>query len=245
MGRGLSRQPQPSCSGIADFAAIIYPPNHFGGWVAGPSERAALALLRFGRMTLNVYVDAFNLYYGCLMDTPYKWLNLRTLCELSFPADHIKDIHYFTARIKPNPHDPDKHVRQDTYFRALRTVPGLHIHEGTYSRKAVKLPLHPIPAPPTPPTLVKVVKIEEKGSDVNLATRLLIDAFDKAFDAAVVITNDSDLAEPIRQVRRKFGYRVMILVPRPTVPRQLWFIQCALSLELPSDKRETSERHNT
>jgi hypothetical protein len=46
--------------------------------------------------------------------------------------------------------------------------------------------------------LVKVVKNEEKGSDVNLATCLLIDAFDKAFDAAVVITNDSDLAEPIR-----------------------------------------------
>ncbi len=162
-------------------------------------------------MTLNVYVDAFNLYYGCLMDTPYKWLNLRTLCELSFPADHIKGIHYFTARIRPNPHDPDKHVRQDTYFRALRTVPGMQIHEGTYSRKAVKLPLHPIPAPPTQPTLVKVVKIEEKGSDVNLATWLLIDAFDKAFDAAVVLTNDSDLAEPIRQVRQKLGYRVMIL----------------------------------
>ena len=77
-------------------------------------------------------------------------------------------------------------------------MPGLHIHEGTYSRKPVKLPLHPIPLPPTPPTLVKVVKNEEKGSDVNLATWLLIDAFDKAFDAAVVITNDSDLAEPIR-----------------------------------------------
>jgi NYN domain len=75
----------------------------------------------------------------------------------------------------------------------------------------VWMPQHPIPAPPTPATLVKVVKIEEKGSDVNLATWLLIDAFDKAFDAAVVITNDSDLAEPIRQVRRKFGYRVMIL----------------------------------
>ncbi|MDR3622769.1 MAG: NYN domain-containing protein [Paludisphaera borealis] len=162
-------------------------------------------------MTLNVYVDAFNLYYGCLMDTPYKWLDLRTLCALSFPDDQIQDIHYFTARIKPNSHDPDKHVRQETYLRALRTLPGLHIREGTYSRKAVKLPLHPLPAPPTPPTLVKVLKNEEKGSDVNLATRLLIDAFDKAFDAAVVITNDSDLAEPIHQVRRKFGYRVMIL----------------------------------
>jgi hypothetical protein len=40
---------------------------------------------------------------------------------------------------------------------------------------------------------------------------LLIDAFDRAFDAAVVITNDSDLAEPIRQVRRKFGYRMVVL----------------------------------
>ncbi len=114
---------------------MIYPPNHFGGWVAGPPERAALALYGPRRMILNVYVDAFNLYYGCLMDTPYKWLNMRALCELSFPADQIKDIHYFTARIRPNPHDPDKHVRQNTYFRVLRTLPGLHFHEGTYSRE--------------------------------------------------------------------------------------------------------------
>ena len=162
-------------------------------------------------MILNAYVDAFNLYYGCLMDTPYKWLNLRSFCEASFPSDQIKDIHYCTARIRPNPHDPDKHVRQDNYFRALRTLPGLHIHEGSYSRTTPKMPLHPIPAPPSMPTLVKVVKNEEKGSDVNLATWLLLDAFDKVFDAAVVITNDSDVAEPIRQVRKKFGYRVMIL----------------------------------
>jgi hypothetical protein len=101
-------------------------------------------------------VDAFNLYYGCLMETPSKWLNLRTFCELWFPADQVKDIHYFTARIKPNGHDPDKHLRLETYFWALRTVPGVHIHEGTYSRKAVRLPLHPIPVPPEQPTLVKV-----------------------------------------------------------------------------------------
>ena len=162
-------------------------------------------------MILNVYVDAFNLYYGCLMDTPHKWLDLRAFCEATFPDDQIKDIHYCTARIRPNPHDLDKHVRQEAYLRALRTLPGLYIHEGRYSRTTPKMPQHPIPAPPTPPTLVKVVKNEEKGSDVNLATWLLLDAFDKAFDAAVVITNDSDLAEPIRQVRKKFGNRVTIL----------------------------------
>src|SRR5699024_7479644 len=35
-------------------------PNHFGGRVVGPLERAALALFMVRRMTLNVYVDAFN-----------------------------------------------------------------------------------------------------------------------------------------------------------------------------------------
>jgi hypothetical protein len=75
-------------------------------------------------MILNIYVDAFDLYYGCLMDTPYKWLNLRALCELSFPADTIQDIHYFTARIKPNAHDPDKHVRQEPFFRVQIRIAG-------------------------------------------------------------------------------------------------------------------------
>lgn len=162
-------------------------------------------------MIVNIYVDAFNLYYGCFLGIPYKWLDLRAFCVNSFPDYDINSIHYFTARIHPNPHDPDKHVRQGTYFRALLTTPDLQIHEGSYSRNIVKLPEHPIPSPPATPKLVKVVKNEEKGSDVNLATRLLIDAFDHSFDAAVVITNDSDLAEPIHQVRKKFGYKVIIL----------------------------------
>jgi hypothetical protein len=60
---------------------------------------------------------------------------------------------------------------------------------------------------------VQVVKTEEKGSDVNLASYLLIDAFDKDCEAAIVVSNDSDLAEPIRLVRRKFGLRVVVLHP--------------------------------
>jgi hypothetical protein len=44
---------------------------------------------------------------------------------------------------------------------------------------------------------VRVIKTEEKGSDVNLATYLLADAFRAECQASVVVTNDSDLAEPI------------------------------------------------
>jgi hypothetical protein len=164
-------------------------------------------------MKINVYIDAFNLYYGCLLGTSHKWLDVHALCQTSFPADQIHRIRYFTARIPANPYDPDKPVRQDTYFRALRTIPILSIHEGHYIKKPVLMPLHPMPLPPTPPTMVKVVKSEEKGSDVNLATYLLVDAFDNEFEGAVVITNDSDLAEPIRLGRTRFHHRISILYP--------------------------------
>ena len=29
----------------------------------------------------NVYIDAFNLYYGCLRKTPYRWLDLGAFCS--------------------------------------------------------------------------------------------------------------------------------------------------------------------
>ena len=51
--------------------------------------------------------------------------------------------------------------------------------------------------------MVEVADREEKGSDVNLATLLLIDAFSGAMDAAVVVSNDSDLALPVREVRSR------------------------------------------
>jgi hypothetical protein len=162
-------------------------------------------------MVLNFYIDAFNLYYGCLFATHHKWLNLHGFCQASFPGHQVQRIRYFTARIPANPHDPDKPVRQDTYFRALRTLPVLSIHEGHYIRKAVKMPLHPIPNPPAPPTVVKVVKSEEKGSDVNLASYLLVDAADNDCEGAVIVTNDSDLALPVQLVRTKFRRKVLVL----------------------------------
>ncbi len=164
-------------------------------------------------MKLNFYIDAFNLYYGSLKGTAYKWLDLRAFCQSTFPADEIHRIRYFTARIKPSPHDPDKHVRQATYLRALGTLPNFTSTEGSYLKKAVMMPLHPFPSPPTPPTIVKVVKSEEKGSDVNLASYLLLDAFDDDYEGAVVVSNDSDLAEPIRLVRTRFKRRLSVLHP--------------------------------
>jgi hypothetical protein len=63
---------------------------------------------------------------------------------------------------------------------------------------------------------VWVDKTEEKGSDVNLAAHLVRDAFQQRFEAAVLITNDSDLGEPVRIVRQELGLPVGILNPRQT-----------------------------
>ncbi len=66
----------------------------------------------------------------------------------------------------------------------------------------------------TPLTTTVVIQREEKGSDVSLASFLLLDAFRNEADLAVVVTNDSDLAEPIRMVRNDLGKRVAIVNPR-------------------------------
>lgn len=56
---------------------------------------------------------------------------------------------------------------------------------------------------------VDIQRIEEKGSDVNVAARLLQDMYEGNIDAAIVLTNDSDLAEPIRIAREKIPVGVL------------------------------------
>ena len=63
------------------------------------------------------------------------------------------------------------------------------------------------------PAVAKVWKTEEKGSDVNLASHLIFDAFRGDFEVAAVLSNDTDLVEPIRIVTRELGLPVGLLCP--------------------------------
>jgi hypothetical protein len=71
------------------------------------------------------------------------------------------------------------------------------------------------------PKYVKVIKTEEKGSDVNIATHLLHDGYRGLYRAAVLITNDSDLKEPVRIVRQELLKIVGILNPHLRASRVL------------------------
>jgi uncharacterized LabA/DUF88 family protein len=173
-----------------------------------------------------VYVDGFNLYYGCLKDSAERWLDVGALCErMLSTANDIVGIKYFTARVKSRPGNPHAGQRQQTYFRALATVPNLTIHYGhfitrTATRRCVSDDRR------GRPRFVDVWVTEEKGSDVNLASHLLIDAFRARYDQAVVISNDGDLKEPVEFVRHELGAPVGVLNPHGNrsfalSPRQL------------------------
>lgn len=163
-------------------------------------------------MRTNVYVDGFNLYYGALRKTPYRWLNPYTLFQLMLPKNSIQDIKYFTALVTDRPSDLTQSVRQQLFFRALATVPNISLHLGHFLTHEVSMPM--VMPRGQPQQYVKVIKTEEKGSDVNLATQLLHDAHLDRFDIAVVVSNDSDLLAPIKIVRNELGKKVGVLNPQ-------------------------------
>lgn len=166
----------------------------------------------------NVYIDGFNFYNGAVRHTPYKWLNIGALCQALLPGHTIHRIRYFTASVRAFPHDPQAPTRQEVFLRALRTVPNLTVHkDGWFTSHAVLLPQFPFAyrRPGAPPQFVQVQKMEEKRTDVDIASRLLIDTFDGDFDEAVVISNDSDLCLPVETVRVKFGKPITVINPHP------------------------------
>jgi len=168
-----------------------------------------------------VYIDGFNLYYRALKGTTHKWLDIAAMSAAALPAgNQIEAINYYTAHVSGRV-DPDAPKRQHAYLRAIATLPKVAIHFGNFMisqkwaglvqppdfRPAIVLPATPVPE------VAYVWKTEEKGSDVNLGVHLVRDAFKGAFDVAAVITNDTDLVEPIRIVTQELGLPVTLLTP--------------------------------
>jgi uncharacterized LabA/DUF88 family protein len=162
-------------------------------------------------MDTVIYIDGFNLYYGAVKDTPFKWLNVQTMCQLLLPNYTIVKIKYYTARVSARPGDPGQPVRQQTFLRALATIPNLEIVYGQFLQSKISMPL----ANPHPggPRFATVIKTEEKGSDVNIAAHMVHDAHLGLYETAVIVSNDSDLVEPVKIVRYELNKDVGMLNP--------------------------------
>jgi len=132
------------------------------------------------------------------------------------PEHQIEKIVYCTARVRGRPNDPSQPMRQQFYLRALETIPCLVIY-GRYVQRRKMMPVSAecrlTDEQGRPARFAEVIATEEKGSDVNLATHLLVDGFQDCYDAAVVVSADTDLAEPLRVVRSVLKKTMIVLSP--------------------------------
>ena len=150
-----------------------------------------------------VYIDGFNLYFG-MKDAGfdnYKWLNLKSLADNLLKSNQeLVVVKYFTSRVSNN---PDKQKRQSTYLEALDSV-NIKIFYGNYQSDKVECRqcgnMWPV--------------YHEKMTDVNIATQIIIDAFQDKYDMAMLISGDSDLVPPIKAVHEWFPKkRVFVAFP--------------------------------
>ena len=156
-------------------------------------------------MSTNVYIDGFNFYYGCVRHTEFKWLDFRALIRELYPELAFNTIYYFTAMIKG---DDEGHSRQKAYINVLKKS-NITVIEGVFSKRIQKRDLA---TSKNKQQQVKIWNIEEKGSDVNIACQMIIDAYEDNCTDMLLVSNDSDLLMPIKQVKC-LGKQVYIAFP--------------------------------
>ena len=161
----------------------------------------------------------------------WRWLDIRALAQTivtaqrGWPGATVAKIEYCTARIDASL-NPKGHLEQDVYLKALLATNSVdHIEFGKYitgirnrplAVKAEKKGSSPVIVTSNGPVMIQstlgtpvkdalfmvsTLHQEEKGTDVNVASHLLVDVLSGVVDAAVVISNDSDLKLPIQIAR--------------------------------------------
>ena len=173
----------------------------------------------------------------------WRWLDVRSLAadlvarRRSWSGAVIEHVVYCSALID-GATNPGGRRDQDSYLRALQNSGSIDVLElGHYVARVKKAPLategpggKPVITRARWPVMVKdhagkdvggamfmvsYAYREEKGSDVNVASHLLVDLLQNKVDAAVVISNDSDLRYPVQQARQRVP--VGIVNPSPNL----------------------------
>lgn len=153
------------------------------------------------------YIDGFNFYYGLKGKKwkRYYWIDLAAMSRaLLKPNQELVACHYFTARIRQT-HAGQSTKKQKIWLEALETQGDIVIHYGHYLLKSRRCrscgETWDIP--------------EEKMTDVNIATQLLVDAYEDNFDTAILISGDSDFSTPIQEILSRFPNKKIIVAFPP------------------------------
>lgn len=166
---------------------------------------------------VNVYIDGFNLYHSALQKRishdkkgqqqyrwpQFRWLDLKKLADrfIDPTKEKINKVYYFSAVALWLPNKAQKHK---DYISALRSV-GVEIILGQFKVKDRKCPL----------CSKNFISHEEKKTDINIAVKLLEDAFVDDFDSALIVSGDSDLIPAVETMKKMFPMKRVGLVLPP------------------------------
>jgi len=173
-------------------------------------------------------IDGLNLYHAiAALDRPeFKWVDLKSLAQvfLKSYSEELAGVFYFSAYAEHISESSQK--SQKAYVRALELT-GVVSILGHFKEKNRKCPScnH------------RWIGHEEKETDVNIALFLLSLAYQNAFDRALLISNDSDLAPAIRMVRKHFPQKRITTVSPPHYFHSRELIQAS------SDKTKVRVEH--
>lgn len=170
----------------------------------------------------------------------WRWLDVRAVVQSMVPGSWagaaLAKVTYCTARVDAVT-NPSGHADQDVYLKALQRSGTVDwIEYGNYVarvKKGLIATEHPQTKRPVVQSsqwplmvrtaagqdvpganfMVTYLHLEEKGSDVNVASHLLLDVMSGAVDAAIVVSNDSDLKLPVREARQRVP--LGMINPRP------------------------------
>jgi len=172
-------------------------------------------------MDTVVYIDGYNLFYGRLRNTPFKWLDLfklfQSITKIQDPSSRIIKIKYFTAPVKANfsSHGQLSAKSQNSYHRALEhtyrdsidIIYGYHTVEKGYPPRYQK--------PINKNDRVEIWKFEEKQTDVKIALHMYKDAVNAKCSQQILVSNDSDLELPLKLISEdKSDITLGLIIPR-------------------------------
>lgn len=170
-------------------------------------------------MRTIAYVDGYNLYYGRLQGTPWKWLDIHALVQhilhVQDPAMTLTRVRYFTAPViaRLASHGHRSLEAQQTYLRALETT-GVDVTLGRHQLEAGRAPRYQPGVAANRQDTVPIWNLNEKETDVRLALAMYRDAASHAMEQAVLVSSDTDLLPALDALRADFSLPLGLILPR-------------------------------
>lgn len=179
-------------------------------------------------MQTAFFIDGYNVFYGLLAGTPYKWLDLPSLLHAiayeNDPHSKVAEIHYFTSPVQPAlaTRGIQSKQAQDTYVKALK-VSGVQVHWGRHRldhRLAPRFVSSKVQA--SRQDQVAIWNLEEKETDVRIGITMYQMAARQCWgkqrsdhiEQIVLVSGDTDMTPALEAIREDFPHlRIGIIVP--------------------------------